>query len=509
MQEQHLRNVLLIQSIEESDPRGELLPFADREEATRRAARAHPVRELAGGEQPLSAEAAAFLTERAALLRERVELRAPVVRQALGLAAGLSWLGPVVLGLALLSGVSLAALDGGRRIDILAFPLLGLIAWNLLVYLVVVARRLRGRRANQSAALARVHERWLGWRMGALLRGVARHNAPLAEGMRRFTSQWSAVAHPLLAARTQRLLHVASALVVAGFALAMYVRGLGLRYEAGWDSTFLGAGQVQALLGVIYGPAAWLAGIALPDAAGLQALSWQAGGGDAAPWIHLIAITAALYIVLPRMLLAAVAVLAERRAAGRLAPPPPVLAYARDLLVGTAGLRGERVSVTPYAYAPSPTSLAGLQAVFAGALGSGARIDLRTAVRYGEEDDFAERLARGLGSLADWNVLLMSLAATPEAENHGIALAALRDRLAREHAGALLVLLDEGPYAARLHGDETLAGRLEERRRGWREFVAGYGLQACVLDLRQGAELAADPSALRARLREARWTAAA
>ena len=35
----------------------------------------------------------------------------------------------------------------------------------------------------------------------------------------------------------------------------------------------------------------------------LRALRWEGvtGGGNAAPWIHLIAVTAALYIVLPRL----------------------------------------------------------------------------------------------------------------------------------------------------------------------------------------------------------------
>ena len=46
---------------------------------------------------------------------------------------------------------------------------------------------------------------------------------------------------------------------------------LGLEYRAGWESTFLDAARVRALLGFALAPAAWLTGIALPDVARLEA----------------------------------------------------------------------------------------------------------------------------------------------------------------------------------------------------------------------------------------------
>jgi hypothetical protein len=45
------------------------------------------------------------------------------------------------------------------------------------------------------------------------------------------------------------------------------------------------------------------------------------------------------------------------------------------------------------------------------------------------------------------------------------------------------VVVDESPYAERFAGDASLAPRLEERRRLWREFVAGYGLDADLVEL--------------------------
>ena len=84
----------------------------------------------------------------------------------------------------------------------------------------------------------------------------------------------------------------------------------------------------------------------------------------------------------------------------------------------------------------------------------------------------------------DLDILLFSLAATPEVENHGAVLQLARDRWSRASAGSrLLVLVDEAPYLARLGGDASLAARIEQRRAAWRDFVRTHGFDACTLDL--------------------------
>jgi hypothetical protein len=102
----------------------------------------------------------------------------------------------------------------------------------------------------------------------------------------------------------------------------------------------------------------------------------------------------------------------------------------------------------------------------------------------------------------------MTLASTPEVENHGALLTAWRDWLAK-HAAAtpLLVLIDEGPYAARLRGEAVFEQRLQERRKLWREFVAGFGLRASFADLIQIKPGAASEINARDDARAALWTA--
>lgn len=508
MNQRALRTVLLIQAIEETDRTGEVLPLADRAEASRAVVRDSRWSGAESGPH-LSTAAQRFLQQRAQRLMERLRNRSPAVVQVLALSGSLYWLGRLTLLLALLVGISMSALDGSRRVNILAFPLIGLLAWNLCVYGLLLIHWLRRRRPQVRRHLlsAALFERITAARIETLLRHATRFNVPLTNGLRRFAADWSTVAQPMLLLRAKRLMHLAAACVAIGLVAGMYVRGIALRYEAGWESTFLGADSAHTLLRLLYGAASALSGIPIGTVAEVAALRWTSagGGGDAARWIHLIALTAVLYIVLPRLLAALAAHMALWRHARNPPLPPTLLGYARTLLmgIGSGGVR-ETATVMPYAYEPKEPTLAGLESLLAAALGANLSMKVQPAVRYGEEATVTTRLTEA----GTWTVLLMNLAATPEVENHGKLVSDARDWLAT-HASAspLLVVIDEAPYVVRMRGDAGFESRVDERRRLWREFVAGYGLQACCVDLTQmrpgsAAELQARDSA-----RAALWTA--
>jgi hypothetical protein len=383
----------------------------------------------------------------------------------------------------------LSTLDGSRRINILAFPLIGLIAWNFIIYALLIAARIKRRRATPAGTLwtGRFYERWIGARIDGLLKQSMRFNAPLATALRRFTREWVQVEHPLLLERAQLLMHGAAALVAAGLIAGLYIRGIVFRYEAGWESTFLSPNSVHVLLAVLYGPGAMLSGIGLPSISGINALRWTgvSGGGEAASWIHLIALTAMLYIIVPRLILACMSGFNLWRLWRNPPLPAAFIGYARAVLAGTAGggMR-ESVSVICFAYEPSPASIAGLQTLLAATLGPIIELQMRATVRYGQEDAFRATLSSSGADATDWNVLLMAAASTPEVENHGAVINTLRDALARKSQPLpLLVVIDTGPYAARMQGDATFEQRLRERRNLWSKFVAGYGLSACLVDL--------------------------
>jgi hypothetical protein len=499
MHERALRTVLLIRSIDEGDAVGEVISLAERAEATRSATQVDgPLRPAAAG-GALSRDTERLLVRRAELLFDKLRARSPMVGQMLALAGGVSWLGPVLLLLAFASGVSLSALDGSRQINVIAFPLLGLIAWNLLVFIVLIAARLSPRRHAAHSWLARLYERWLRGRVEALQRRSSLFNVPLSQALQRFASEWAAVAKPLVVLRGKRLFHLCAALVALGLIAGLYVRGIVLRYDAGWDSTFLGPRSARALLTVLYGPASVVSGIPLPASdEALAALRWKgaAGGVPAAPWIHLIAVTALLYIVLPRSLAIVASSLGLLRLARHPALPASLVPYARALLLQSGEAPALSTRVITYAYEPSRASLDGLRALLSGALGGAVELAPTTAIAYGQEDALAERLRGERVHTADCHVLLMSLAATPERENHGLVIAAVRDRIGGARDGGLLVLVDEAPYAARMHGDASFERRLDERRRAWRDFVGLQGLQACIADL---SRVRADDAAAAAR----------
>jgi hypothetical protein len=447
MREDELRSILLVKAIEESDSAETLLPPADRAAAAREAHRA------------ARDDAQRMGVERARILLAKVVARHPFLDTVSRLSGGSAAAGALVVALGLCVGVALSALDGTRRINILAFPVFGVVVWNLAMYAAIFAGWMRAPETLAHLATGR---------LSRLVAKSGAFNAPLAEALGRFTREWFAAARPLLVARAARVLHLSAAALGVGLIAGLYVRGIAFDYRAGWESTFLDASQARAVLSVIYGPASLLTGIAIPDAAALEAIRWKdaAGGERAAPWIHLLAATVALFVVLPRLALALAGTLFIARWSRRAPLPASLTAYFRGAFGVLGGSIGRGLAtIVPYAYEPSAEARAGLRALLPRALGEGLTLDSRAAVRYGEEDEFV----RGLDAAgkADVMVLLFNLAATPEEENHGGVIAGVRDWLAAgQPRPQLLVLVDEGPYAERMAIDGA-SGRVAERRDAW------------------------------------------
>lgn len=491
MREDTLRAVLMVKAIEEVDRAGTIIPPGDRAQATREA-----VRSLGVGidETALVADdrlLAQALGSRAERLAGPLVDRFPIVDEALGRTRTPAGLLLVLLVVAFASGIGLSALDGSRRINILAFPFLGLVAWNLCVYALLAIGWARARTAPVTPPVP-TGRSWAGRlfdrRIAPLLRRTRRVHVALGEALGAYAASCAATGGAYIAQHARRWMHLAAAAVALGLIAGLYVRGMVLRYEAGWESTFLGPGQVQSILGVLYGPVAGWSGVSTPaTVAEVASLRWTTagGGGDAAPWIHLIALSLALYVVLPRLLLAGFARLKSWQLERATPLPEALRGYAADVLRGGGIVRSTGVaSVTAYACEPSAAAWQGLERWLQGASLGITQLERRTSLRYGEEDMAGQAFAIGAHRVADLHVVLLSLAATPEAENHGVVIAAARDAAHRARPpAAVRIVVDESPYATRFAGDASLAPRLEERRRLWRNFVAGYGLEADLLPL--------------------------
>jgi hypothetical protein len=335
MQARDLQSILLIQAVEETDRSEEVLPAAARVGATRSALGA----ESPGSSQPgasLPAAAEGFLARRSQLLVTRLRARAPAVGRLLAITDGSSSHELILLALACAAGLLVPLLAPRPRINLFAFPLLALLVWNLCAYGLLIARALLQPQEGWIARfwLGKLYLRWVRRETQEILTQSTRFNAPLAPGLARFAAAWWASAQPLFELRARRLLHLCAAAAAVGLAVGYYCAAGALHHPAGWSGRVLGTGTARVLLTALYGPASALTGIAIPRADALGELRWQgaAGGGEALSWAHLIAVTAALYVIVPRLIAAAAATFARWRMSSTLAAPAGLTAYARALL---------------------------------------------------------------------------------------------------------------------------------------------------------------------------------
>ena len=350
VQERTLRKVLLIQAIEETDRDGAALPLEERAQATRTVmGDKPPVAETQAG-APLSSATEWLLERRAELLLEKLRARSPGVDHVLDLAGRATALTRSTLIAAFAGGMLLSLLDGARGINIFALPLVLLIAWNVLVYLVMLARANRrvtstagataaatGATARPAFWFARLYARSVRRRIDHLLDHSTHFNAPLTPGLRRFANDWWDIAQPLFAARARRLLHLGAIGVALGLVAAYCLRAFIFRSAAGWEGGgAIGPDTAHILLTLLYGPAALLSGTPIPSAHDIAYLRWTApslaGVGEPASWVYLIACTAAIYVVVPRLIAVVVATLRVWRVSRQVDVPPGVSGYVQTLL---------------------------------------------------------------------------------------------------------------------------------------------------------------------------------
>ncbi|MFH0786444.1 MAG: DUF2868 domain-containing protein [Pseudomonadota bacterium] len=237
--------------------------------------------------------------------------------------------------IALVLGFATNLLGAAEKIHVVRNPVLLLVAWNLLVYLILfLVLLIKPRKRNsvssssskpnaqqstndpqKEAAEAKSHIPRL---VQFLLPGLWHffHRAALsvsekkkfADVVRRFSANWYAVAAHLVVARWEIMLHLGALFLASGAVAGMYFQGLFQGYQVIWSSTFItGQPSVVALVHFLFGPSLLvsdLLGLGLGGAIdAVRLLSPQ--GDKAAAWIHLFSITVMIIIVIPRAALAA------------------------------------------------------------------------------------------------------------------------------------------------------------------------------------------------------------
>ena len=475
MKEEDARIMLLVRAVEMEDASETLLTRVDRQAAT-----ASAMADVGGAGRRADQH---FLAARSKFALARLSARFPAIGASARATRWPGWLNWVVPLAALALGVATNEINGGKRLNIIAFPLFGLLVWNLIVYLLIAvhaAKRLLPRQISHDAPswLARNANR-----LSGVSRGYQDPHQPLGRAIARFARDWARYAGALTYARASRTMHLGAAALATGIVAGMYLRALGVEYRAGWESTFLGADALQRLLGWMLAPASALSGIALPGVDRLVELRWglPANGENAGPWIHLYATTAALFIVGPRLALAAANALSAARLGRFFQVPGREDFYIRRLLRDAHG-GGTKLRVIPYGFVLTDGARRVLERLLTATVGNETSVVTDPAVAYGQEEEWLAD--------AEWHddddhlMVLFNAAATPEAENHGELVAGIKRALDAQRSGAGLgVILDEAAYRQRLAGQAGADARLTTRLQAWEAMLAATGIKPVAVDL--------------------------
>lgn len=328
--EQQLRTLTLAQAIERTDTERALVSQADLDTATRTAisaARLRGVQRVEVGDIALD-RATAIVARASGADTTVAGLGRPSIR--------LRWLARALPVLTLVLGLALDRMANAHRVDLLSPPLLLVLGWNLVMYALLAWnawRTWRSSRARPSAPSAPSEHTGPAWRPPAIahsalqalrrwarpaLRGRAGPRGLAARIAADFYHHWFAQTADAFAQRAARVLHLCAAAWAGGIALSLVLRGLFVRYQFGWESTFLDAGQVHAVTTVLFWPLTTLFGLApfsLQDITTTQDFSGQ--GAPGGRWVWMYVGLLALVVVLPRLALAAWAHWRDRQRTGQ------------------------------------------------------------------------------------------------------------------------------------------------------------------------------------------------
>lgn len=452
---QDFQQVARVRAVEETDAQGRVWDAATRRTATEHAARGS-ARQGAGS----------FLARRAARLVQDTneplaeKLRLPVVP---------GWLATSGLLVAFAVGWTLSAVGQEREINLLALPLVGILAWNAVVILLSLLAWLKpGTSRGLGGTVESFLRRMAVWRTRD--EGTVGGKIP-ADAPARFASLSTEAWRSRLGARFRAWLHLGAALIALGSTAGMLARGWSRDYRAVWESTLLDASGASRFLGALFAPASQVTGlpIALEKIPGMQ----RVGGGEASDrdsarnWIYLYSATLGLLVVAPRLLLMLLELMQARRSASLAMQSADWQSHARKLMALVEGA-GAPAQILTHGLAVDDLSQERWRQWVTTVWRDVGRAEF-VSVPVAGETEF----------LAAWEpsaprvALVFNMANVPEAEVQlEVAQGIARKLQARSMGGIPLVLaLDDTDLRRRWSGFAEGENRLAERLAVWREVL--------------------------------------
>ena len=305
MDEPAARRVVLAYAIESADAQALLVSAVERDQIDREARQAAGV----GSDETATVKPEHFLDLRARALLAAVAGRNPQLAALQEPGSWQRWFAALTPAAALVLGVLTDVIANPHRVDLVSLPLLGIVAWNLAIYLTLIGGWVLRRRGEARPLLAGLGR----WTDGE--RALRRGGASLrTEVLALFHLRWYPATQALHVLRIKRVLHLAAAAWAVGVALSILARGLVVEYRVGWESTFLTDGQVHAVLSFLRLPALLLFPFDPFSVQEVASLRFSEAGGAlaGARWVYMYVALLVVWVVIPRILLAALAYWRER-----------------------------------------------------------------------------------------------------------------------------------------------------------------------------------------------------
>jgi hypothetical protein len=308
LDEASARQLVLVRAIEDVDIEGRLLSAVERDQLEREALEASRLGSAG------NLDFGYYLQLRARRMLDAVRKRSPRVAALQDGEPWRPWLmagGPLV---ACLLGAVLDRIDNPHQVNMLSPPMLGVLAWNLAVYGLILAGAVLPGAWGRRAPLAGL-QRWL-YRLPV---GLHRTGRLRGDVLARFHQQWLKAAGAQHWLWGKQLLHLSAAGWAVGLAASIVLGGIVREYRVGWESTLLDVGQVHAVLSALFAPVVALLPFEPFTLADLDRMAFRSGAHigleEARRWVWMYVALLGIVVVAPRLLLAGWTAWQRRRAA--------------------------------------------------------------------------------------------------------------------------------------------------------------------------------------------------
>ena len=363
------------------------------------------------------------------------------------------------------------------QINIIELPLVLLIVWNLAFFGWFSVKWVLRQFTRNKHSIGPVIEFFGKWRASESLGFGRKRQRPWMDS---FKHDWSHLSGSINEARLKIAVSLASMLFTFGAMAHLVYRAAFDHYTAGWKTTLtssIDASSVHAFVSWVLAPGSFLLGRAIPDVKHIESLRMPPGLGEAAEsWIWLYFVSMLAWVVIPRLYLVTLNAFTRWRMC-RNFPLPMNATYFTTL---RAAWRGQRigVSVIPFRYELSPVLHSNLSAMLKRIYGLAVDITIDQPVLMGADATDWKNPVKRNGHVAV--IVIFNLAATAEADAHGVVLQWLREYI--EDDTPVVPVVDTGSY--RLDDAE----RFRQRCNQWRQTLDRIKFKPLFLDLHKAAD---------------------